>query len=110
MKHVQFVASSNLDNLKPEDLTNVRITQDEFGQSREVRSSMNCCLCEESIWIVENPGRMTILVEGFKVVDPRAYINGTPDYLKFPKSLLTCHYTCQDEFKNKLTKGTFVQR
>jgi hypothetical protein len=78
-------------------------------REKEIKTSNICCVCEKNMWIRDYPEHST-LIEGFKVADPRAYINGTPDYLNISNCLLECHYDCQLELKTKLDNGTFVKR
>ena len=110
MNHVKFVASSNLENIKTEDLSNVRYVDTENGKEREVLSSKKCVICDEYIWVVDNFNRQTILVEAFKIIDSRVYINGTPDYIKNSNTLFQCHWTCKNTLENQLTLGTFTKR
>jgi len=111
MNNLKFESPSELAaRMLVENSYEVRFIERTWGKDREIMSSNSCCVCNERIWVIANLGRMIILDEAFKVADPRAYVNGTPDYLKVSNSLLECHWTCQNELETQLRTGTFVQR
>lgn len=79
-------------------------------REKEIKTSNLCCICGVNMWIRDYPEH-SMLMEGCKVADPRAYINGTPDYINIPNSLLEVHYgDCQSELRIQLDNGTFVKR
>ena len=96
--------------LTVEDLIEVRFVKDEYKTDRQVLGTKTCCICNMRIWKIDNLDRVTMNHLIFKVIDPRAYVFGTPDYLKTSNVLLECHFTCKNEFINQLNNGTFIQR
>jgi len=109
MNHLT-VAMPNFPDLKITD-ENTRYSLDQFGLDiKETKSSIQCCVCTEAMWIVIKFGGTTLLLEGFKVIDSRAYIHGTPDYLKASNLLLECHYKCKEELVSQLNDKTFIRK
>lgn len=87
---------------------NTRHLEDECGKYKEIKSKNQCCVCSLNMWVQSHQCR-DILIEGFKVIDPRAYTNGViPDYLKLSNVLKEAHYSCKDELVQQLNNGTFV--
>ena len=70
------------------------------------RSENICCVCEDNMW-VRDTGVATWLI-GQKVLDARAYVGGTPDYLNLKNSLLEVHDECLDELNKRLDVGLFM--
>lgn len=107
MKHLSGSLIAKPEVEREESFEDVRYKMDDYGEIKEVKSSKQCCVCHEYLW-VEQRGLSTHLREGFKVVSPLAYVGGTPDYLKKPDALLECHNTCKDGLIKLLTEGHFL--
>jgi hypothetical protein len=81
-----------------------------YGKTKEERISSACCICLERIW-VESRESCVWMHEAFLIIDPRAYVGGTPDYLKYSNVLLHVHYgTCQEEMNKRLNSGQFLEK
>ena len=85
---------------------NTRIGTYSYGTETEIRTSKNCCVCKESMWARQNSVSTWLL--GAKVMDPRAYVGGLPDYLKNSSLLLEVHETCQSDLNQSLTDGLYI--
>lgn len=102
-----LISRSTVEETESED---VRYEKTSWGRIKMRRSSTKCCICHERTWVEEREGcswsRGTVLV-----VDPRAYVGGTPDYIKFSHVLLTVHEdTCQEELNKRLDAGVFIEK
>ncbi len=97
-----------LPDLKLDESLEVRYVQGEYSKEKEVKSNVRCAACGEFIWNVETSHGNFISKYAFKIVDPRAYVHGTPDYLKKSNVLLSCHYDCKDILKTQLENKEFI--
>jgi hypothetical protein len=83
---------------------NTRYAETKYGKFKETKSKNTCCICKLNFWV-----QGSAFIEGFKVIDPRAYEDGiTPDYLKISNVLKEVHYSCKDELNKQLNDNTFV--
>ena len=105
MNHLTMKLSPLPEILDPELVDfNTRYIDTLYGKYKETKSKNTCCICKLNFWI-----QGAAFVEGFKVIDPRAYENGiTPDYIKIPNVLKEAHWTCKDELNKQLNDKTFV--
>lgn len=88
----------------------VQYVQTPWGRIKKRRCSTKCCICLERIWVEEREG-CTWTRDTFLVVDPRAYVGGTPDYIKNSHVLLTVHEkACQAELNKRLNAGEFIDK
>ncbi len=82
---------------------NTRYVDTQYGKFKETKSKNTCCICKVNFWV-----QGAAFIEGFKVIDPRAYEGGvTPDYLKIPNVLKECHWDCKLELQKQLDEKTF---
>lgn len=102
-----LISRSQVDEVESEDF---RYEQTSWGRIKMRRTSTKCCICLERTWVEEREG-CTVSRGTFLVVDPRAYVGGTPDYIKISHVLLTVHEdACQAELNKRLDAGEFIDK
>lgn len=102
-----LISRSKVEEAESED---VRYEKTSWGKIKMRRSSVKCCQCFERTWVEEREG-CTWSRDTMLVVDPRAYVGGTPDYIKNSHILLTVHNgTCQEELNKRLDAGEFINK